>query len=256
MQKVTFENNVNGKTITFATDTPELFLESFDGNSLGSTPIVYKPLNYDGQRFISSNLNPRTIEMSVQFVGVENGRYSREKANATWREIAGTFAPGHSGRLTWTDGTKSRYIDCRIEEFPNRSQLLPWLFEAKLSLVADRPLWFDTAENTATISHDSNVLTNSSDVAVPFEWVFTVSGDTVFSLARKDDGATFGFTSSESGTYTVNTADCTVKDASGNLCNQHVSPEASYFWLLPGANNFVVAGGTAAAKWHDGYTAI
>lgn len=141
MRKITYTNSVNGLSAEFSSDNPlmHLDLKNFDGSSVGATSVTYKPVEFDGQRVISTNLSARTIILPIQFTAKVNGRYSRAAALDKWAEILKTFVPLHSGTLTWTDGTKSRRITCRTLETPQITEILPYLFSAQIQLVADYP---------------------------------------------------------------------------------------------------------------------
>ena len=87
MRKITFTNETNGNSVSFSTDNSKMFLEEFDGNTCAGAAITYKPAEYDGQRFISANLNARTITFTVNFTATSGGKHSYSGAVAKWDEI-------------------------------------------------------------------------------------------------------------------------------------------------------------------------
>lgn len=171
MKKVTYTNSVNGLSMEFSSNSPEMHLDlgEFDGCSVGATAITYKPVELDGQRFISSSLNARTINLPVEFTAKSDGRYSRTGALAVWEKLLNTFVPLHEGWLVWTNGTESRRIRCRTAETPQLTQKLPYLFSASISLIADYPFWESTSEHSLAVAASAAAVTvkNSCGIAVP-----------------------------------------------------------------------------------------
>lgn len=258
MTKVTYTNAVNRLSCTFSADDPMMLLESIDGCSCGCDAITYRPLNLNGQRFVSSTLTARTVVLNVNFGGKADGKYSRRDAKKRWEEIQRVFVPGNMGTLTWTNGTESRFIKCRTAEAPKPSELLSnqCLFRASFSLTADNPLWFDSVENVAELSSGGVTIENPCGLEVPFIAEVSTASD-VFVMVRMSDGAGIGLANRINEDFTIDTAACTVTTASGKLVNNQLSVNSTFFGILPGTNRFNVAGhGTVKLKWHKAYMGI
>ncbi len=259
MRKITFENETNGLSLSFSTDTPMMFLESFDGCSCSASDIVYKPFGYDGQYLVSSTLNPRTIPFTVNFGGRAAGRYSRATALRKWDEIQRVFAPGSAGVLTWTDGINSRFIKARCTELSPPKQILPFLFSASISLVADKPLWLDTIENSAEFPHASGnfSVTNECGTPVPVIIDVTAGANTVviynFTVGK---GISFGGRASED--FVIDCGECTVRNSSGELCSHLISADSEYWSLAPGVNRIAAVGNVqyARIRWRNAYAGV
>ena len=259
MRAVTFSNPQNGLSATFSTDTPMMFLENFNGNSCGAEAITQKPLEFDGQRLILTSLNARTIEFAINFGGIENGRYSHSAALEKWDLIQKLFVPGVVGTLTWTDGKVSRFIKCRTVETPDCTQILPFLYKAEFQLIADLPLWYDTVEQVVTLSSGYTVdILNDCGIAVPFLVESSVSAGAAFLMVSKAANASLSFSSSESVSFTIDTAECTVTDSNGELMNYLLMAESEFFKLLPGKNQIVFAntGASATIKWRKAFMGV
>lgn len=253
--RVLFENEQNGLWTDFSTETPLMFLEKINGNSCGCEAVTYKPLEFDGQRFISANLTARTVEVSVNFGGKENGRFSRKAALARWEEIQRVFVPGQYGKLTWTDGENSRFIRCRTSETPAISEILPFLFGAKFELVADLPLWFDTVENEMGFVSGQNIINNPCGLTVPF-CLDIPAGAGVFILNNLTSGKLLKMLNTGE-SYTIDTAACTVTTSGGELVNNRLSVDSEFFGLVPGDNTFMASGsGTFYIRWRKAYMGI
>lgn len=168
MQKITFHNNQNGLEYTFAADTPRALLVEFDGNSLSAEHAQFKPVGFDGSRTYNHTLNSRTITFTAAWYAVEGGKRSREKALAEWDKMLAVFAPGQSGTLTWTNGVKTRTIECYTNEIPELCEKARGLFFADFELTADYPLWRGE-EHSFTLdelSAQEQVFTVTSSAAV------------------------------------------------------------------------------------------
>lgn len=256
MTKVTYANEINGLSCTFSTDTPLMFPEDIDGCSCGCDAITYRPLNLNGQRFVSSTLTARTVVLTVNFGGISGGKYSRKEAFKRWEEIQRVFVPGNMGTLTWTNGTESRFIKCRTAETPKPSELLPYLFRAAFSLTADYPMWFDSVENVAQLSTGGVTIENPCGLEVPFIAEVSAASD-VFVMVRMSDGAGIGLANRINEDFTIDTAACTVTTASGELVNNQLNVNSQFFGILPGTNRFNVAGhGVVTLKWRKAYMGI
>ena len=256
MYTLKYTNEENGLSATFSTSDPMNFIESFDGSSLGSTAVVYKPIEYDGQKFISANLNARTLRLCVNIGGKADGKYSRSAAVANRQNLQRIFVPGQYGKLEYTSGSGSRFIRCRLSEAPDYTEIMPFLFRAEMNLVADIPLWFDAEENVVPLSSgNSLVIDNDCGLAVPF--ILEVGHADVFAMYSTQAGAGIAFYTIGEG-FTINTADCTVISASGELCNNLLSVSSEFFYLVPGKNNLTFSGSSrdVVLKWRKAYTGI
>lgn len=272
MPKITFTNAINGLTVEFSTETPLQFLADFDGNSAGSNAIVYQPLALNGQKLIRTSLSARTITATVNVGGVVGGKYSRAAARARWEEIQKVLVPGDVGRLTWTDGTVSRFIDCRTEATPKTSEVLPFMISATFAFVADSPLWFDTEEQVLTFESSAAFLyTNDCGIAVPFIYEVETGSSSAapWLLVVPLNGAdSFGLALFENvpanSRCVIDTADCTVKLYEGGssdyvLSNHLLSTNSAFGYLHPGENRLMCAwssGCTARLRWHKAYMGV
>lgn len=261
MQKITFENYSNGLSASFSRDSPRSFLAEFDGNSVGSTAITYKPAEFDGERFISANLNSRTVTFTAEWYGVRNGRYSIEESYRIWGRIQRVFVPGDMGRLTWTNGVETRFIECRTSELPNFTRVIGNKLSAEFKLVADYPYWQDVKEskfNFAGYDWDKITVTNNSSVPVPF--VFTCRAGELL-LGNFTAGAALTLRHPpRNDPIEVDTRHCTVTSG-GVLCNQYLSADSVFFKLLPGENQLAVINVGAESNdsvmtWHDHYPGV
>lgn len=272
MPKITFENNTNGLSVEFSTETPMQFLSDFDGNSAGSNAITYAPLGLNGQKLIRTSLSARTITATVHVGGVEEGKYSRAAARKRWEEIQRVLVPGDVGRLVWTDGTVSRFIDCRTEATPKTSEVLPFMLSASFAFVADSPLWFDVEEQVVTFESSGPMeVQNDCGVAVPFvyevetgsssagPWLLIVpyNGFSPFALALFEDVPS-------NSRCIIDTSTCTVKLYEGGssdyvLSNHLLSVDSSFGSLQPGKNVMYCtwsSGCTARVRWRRAYMGV
>lgn len=258
MRAVTF-SNPNGLSAAFSTDTPMMFLESFNGNSCGACAITQKPIEFDGQRLISSSLNARTIELAVNFGGIADGRYSHSAALEKWDLIQKIFVPGVVGTLTWTNGIVSRFIRCRTTETPDCTRLLPFLYRAEFQLIADLPLWLDSTQQAVALSGGASAtISNDCGIAVPFRVEASVSAGAAFAMHSAAADAGLGFTAASSGVFTIDTAECTVTDSGGERVNSLLTPQSEFFKLLPGTNRITFAGTGASTQifWRKAYMGV
>ncbi len=258
MRKIKFENKTNGLSAEFSTDTPMMFLESFDGCSCGTTDIVYKPFDLDGQYFISGSLNPRTIPFVVNFGGKDERGYSRRIALGKWEKLQAVFAPGSSGVLTWTDGTNSRFIKVRCTELSRPKEILPFLFSASISVTADKPLWLDTVENVVSFSGISDIeINNDCGIAVPVQ-IDISAGAQIILIYNFTVGKGVGLDETAVGNFTIDCGECTVKNSAGELCSHLISVWSDYWYLAPGINR-IHAGGQpqyARIRWRRAYAGV
>lgn len=266
MQKITFENYSNGLSASFSRDEPKMFLAEFDGNSAGSTAVTYKPAEFDGERFISANLNSRTIAFTAEWYGIRNGRYSIDQSYKIWEGLQRVFVPGQMGKLTWTNGKETRFIECRTAELPNFTRVIGCRLSAEFQLVADYPYWQDVKEHIFDFSGysitDLITVTNSCGIAVPF--IFTCSGGNPF-LVSLTAGASISLRRPNSaGAVEIDTRRCTVTSFSsgdGVLCNQYLTADSEFFKLMPGDNAIRIESmnfqeNKCQMTWHDHYLGV
>lgn len=260
MRKITYTNSVNGLSAEFSSDSPlmHLDLKSFDGSSVGAASITYKPVEFDGQRTISTSLSARTISLPVEFTARENNTYSRKSALAVRDKLLRVFAPMDDGWLVWTDGTNSRRIKCRTAETPQFTEHLPFLFSATFSLVADYPYWESTEEHRIELSSGYHSVTNSCGLAVPV-CIDVPSGGSQPAVLLRSTGAGIGFAIAPEQDCIVDTRECTVTYADGSYASHLLTANSEYFKLPPGENEIValdIGSGGAALRWRDLYMGV
>ena len=264
MRKVTYTNLVNGLSAEFSSEskTMHLDLKNFDGCSAGATSITYTPVEFDGQRTISTNLTARTIILPIQISGEKDGKYSRAAALERWENILRVFSPLHEGWLVWSDGVNSRRIKCRLSETPQISEVLPFLFGATFSLVADFPYWEDCNENKVEVEASASTVTinNSCGLAVPLCVDINDPGSQPLIYSRTLDER-ISFAIAPSGACTVDTRECTVTLADGTLANNLLTVDSTFFRLSPGANEIQVLGvgsgsNPATIRWRNLYMGV
>lgn len=251
---ITYTNETNGLSCAFSTATPLMFIEGFDGSSCGAEAVTYKPLEFNGQRFISSNLTARTIMLTVNVGGILNGRYSRKEALKRWDEILRVFVPTDYGTLTVTDGDSTRFIRCRTAESPAKTEILPFLFRSEIQFIADLPLWFDGEENVIDpLPHGSSTVNNPCGLEVPLI-IEVPSSTTLFQLVNATSGKQLKMLNTTGIDYTIDTAACTVTAASGELINHMLSVDSEFFGFVPGDNSLVASGGgDVVIRWRKAY---
>lgn len=253
--KITYLNEQNGLSAEFSTTTPMMFMEKFNGNSVGADAVTYRPADYDGQRFISANINPRTVQLTVNFGGKLDGRYSRAEALKRWEEIQRVFVPGIYGVLTLSDGENSRFIRCRTSALPNPSEILPFLFRAEIEFIADLPLWFDGEENAVQLTSGTTTINNPCGITAPF--LVEVPAGTTAVLLNTTSGKVLKMLNNLSEAYTIDTSACTVTTGSGALVNNQLSVDSEFWGLVPG-DNVIVASGISGAvlRWRRVYLGV
>lgn len=266
IRKVTYTNLVNGLSAEFSSEssTMHLDLKQFDGSGVGASAVVYSPVEYDGQKTISTNLAARTIVLPVEFTAVSGGKYSRAGALAVWEQLLKVFVPLHEGWLVWTDGTNSRRIRCRTVETPKITQVLPFLFSASFTLVADYPYWEDCLEQSKTIlaSVTAVEVENTCGLAVPFCVDIPGGASSQPLIFSKTAEKGLGFAISPESACTVDMKECTVTLADGTLANHLLSAESEFFNLLPGKNSIImmsVASGDSdhvTLRWRNLYMGV
>lgn len=263
MRKVTYTNSVNGLSMAFSSDsaTNHLDLKNFDGCSASAKAVTYTPAALDGQKLISLNLSPRTIVLPIQIAVRSGGKYSRRDALDIWDKALKTFVPLHEGVLVWTDGTSSRQIKCRTSETPKITEVLPFLFSASISLIADFPYWEDCTEQSLDVEASATAYTisNSCGLAVPV-YVDVPSGGSAPLIYNRtlDTGITFAQTPDSD--CVVDTKECTVTLSDGTLANNLLTVDSEFFWLAAGDNEVQVLGtgssNTATIRWRNLYLGV
>lgn len=236
MQKITYENYANGLTATFSNDNPRAFLAAFDGSSTSCAAITYKPAEFDGERFVSANLNARTITFTAMWHGEQNGKFSPARSYAMWDELQRVFVPGQLGKLTWTNGKKSRFIECRTAELPNYSRIVGNKLSAEFKLVADYPYWQDFNEHSLSLETETTItsftLTNACGISVPF--VFYCSNPNIgLGELEKSGCAIYVEGADLSGELVIDTLKCTAT-IGGENANQFLGSGTTFFKLPPG----------------------
>lgn len=264
MRKITYTNVVNGLSVEFSTENPlmHLNLEGFDGSSVSANSITYTPVEYDGQKTVLNNLSARTITLPLEFSAKVDGKYSRSEALKIWEKLCSVFVPVHSGTLVWTDGTRSRQIECRAAEVPRITRVLPFMFSTVVNLVADFPYWEDMNENskTFTTAGAGLTVTNECALAVPLYIDAAVSSGSMFGCVNVTAGKALGFSSGNgiSGSFTIDTKQCVVILSDGNYGNHYLTANSDYFWLLPGDNvfNIVNYSSNITFRWKNMYLGV
>lgn len=263
MRKVTYTNLVNGLSVEFSSEDPltHLDLKNFDGSSVGANAVTYSPVGTDGQHTVSVNLPARTITLPVEVAGRAGGKYSREKALERVNKILQCFVPLHDGVLKWTDGKRTRTINCRTAETPKFSAMLPFLFSTTISLTADYPYWEDTAEHSVELGNGRAItITNNCGVAVPF-CLDVPANSTAPIIYSYTADAVIWFDILPEKACTIDTKACTVTLSDGTFANHLLDPMSSFFKLLPGENVFDVLewlgdDTKAVIRWKDLYLGV
>lgn len=264
IRKVTYTNSVNGLSAEFSSEssTMHLNLKEFDGSGVGASAVVYSPVETDGQKTISANLSARTIVLPVEFTAISDKKYSRVGALSVWGQLLKVFVPLHEGWLVWTDGVNSRRIKCRTVETPKMTQVLPFLFSASFTLVADYPYWEDCTEQSMTVVSSATAVTvnNACGLAVPFciDIPGASSQPLIFSRTA---GKGIAFAIAPDSSCTVDTKECTVTLADGTLANHLLAVSSEFFSLMPGENELQVlslasGGSSAVIRWRNLYMGV
>ena len=264
MKKLTYTNSANGLSMEFSSDsrTMHLDLRNFDGCSVGASAVTYKPVGIDGEKLITGTLNSRTIILPVEFTAISGGKYSRAGALGIWEQLLRTFIPLNDGWLVWTDGTRSRRIKCRTAETPKLTQVLPFLFSAQISLIADYPYWESTEEHSVSVAASASAVTvdNTCGIAVPL-CIDVPSGGSQPLIYNRTAGCGLSFSIAPEQDCTVDTRECTVTLDDGSFANHLLSADSEFFRLLPGENVIQVLGtgsgsDTAKIRWRDLYMGV
>lgn len=264
IRKVTYTNLVNGLSAEFSSEssTMHLKLSEFDGSSVGAVTVNYTPVEFDGQKTVSANLAPRSIIVPVEFSAVVDGKRSRAGALAVWEHLLKVFVPLHEGWLVWTDGVSSRRIRCRTAETPKLTQILPFLFSAQFTLIADYPYWESVEEHRVEVVSSANnvTVTNSCGLAVPF-CVDVAGSDNKPLILNKAAGKGISFAISPGTSCVVDMRECTVTLADGTLANHLLSVQSEFFNLMPGDNELIVlsvatGASSAVIRWRDLYLGV
>lgn len=255
---------MNGLSAEFSSESSlmHLNLREFDGSSVGAITVNYTPVEFDGQKTISANLAPRSIIVPVEFSAIENGKRSRSGALAVWEHLLKVFVPLHEGWLVWSDGTNSWRIKCRTAETPKLTQILPFLFSAQFTLVADYPYWESVEEHRVEVVSSATAVTisNTCGLEVPFCIDVAGSDNQPFIYSRTaDKGIVFAISPGTS--CVVDTRECTVTLSDGTLANHLLTVQSEFFGLLPGDNEIQVLSAatevsSAVIRWRDLYMGV
>ena len=209
---------------------------------------------------MSQTFNARTIKMTVNWYGVENGQRSRKKSLEMWENFLAVFALGHTGELTFTDGDKRRVIECYAAEVPMLTETVFGLFSAEFTLTADYPIWFEPAWHSKRIqmslgssSHEYFEIENYSSIYVPFRMVFTSQCGIQLTLLSDGSDTTTSekhvlafnkssYSSSSDRTY-IDTRLRQAYTAANDMSERtdvtmQLSPTSEFYMLAPGTNHF------------------
>lgn len=261
MQKITYENYANGLKATFSSCDPLAFLAAFDGSSTACTAITYKPVEFDGERFISANLNAKTITFDATWHGVRGGKLSDAASLEKWEELQRIFVPGKMGKLTWTDGKKTRFIECRTAEFPNFTRVVGNKLSATFELTADYPYWQDVAVREIIVesNDDFNMFTFTNDCGVDVPFVITCRSPIV---GIGSSVGTVYIDSQLTGEIEIDTLKCTAT-INGENANRYLGADSTFFKFPPGDTECILAnisGGHTKASvkitWRDHYISV
>ncbi len=264
MRKVTYTNLSNGLSAEFSSEsrTMHLNLKEFDGSSVGSTSVVYTPVETDGQKTISSNLAARSVTLPVEFTAIVDGKYSRSGALAVWENLLRVFNPLNEGLLVWTDGKTSRRIKCRAAETPKLTQVLPFLFSASFTLTADFPYWESTEEHSVDVAASAAAVTvnNACGLSVPI-CVDVPSSGSMPLIYNRTTGKGLAFALEPGSACVVDTKECTVTLSDGSFANHLLTVDSEFFRLAPGENVIQVLGtgsgsNSAKIRWRDYYLGV
>ena len=259
MQKISYENYANGEKIAIYNDRGLIRLEEFDPNTCDTDTITYKPIDYDGDTYISSSLQPRTITATIKIIGVDTDKkqYSRKAAINSYNKLLRAFVAGDIGRLVYNNNGQEYEIDCRLSSVPPYDSINQYVLSVNLTLIADNPIWYDTKENVINItSSEIKDIVNNSPIAVPFKlyvkgnnaqpWLLSVTANAGLAMFK-------GLENSQQH-YIIDTCTCRLYDSDddteGVLANQFLNAEADFFYLLPGVNKIFFA------NWSSNYTVI
>lgn len=270
MQKITYTNYLNGLSATFSNRDPQRFLADFDGNSVSATAIAYKPAEFDGQRFISANLNARTITFSAQWSVIGySGRFSDSAAFAVWEDLQKVFVPGQYGKLVWTNGRgKTRFIECRTEATPKLTQKFPHVLGADFKLIADLPYWQDEKENVFVFPRPHslhNTVVNGCGIPVPFIFMcergFPYFGRSNSASGVDNETLTLIPDGSEQNEPVVIDTGARTVTIGGKPAEKYLTSAAEFFSLNTGENDFFCTDangdlGECKLIWHDHYLGV
>ena len=133
-----------GHSAVGSSTVKELYLYDADVNSVAITANTVKCLDMDGQHTISTNLNPRTIAITLTFNGISEGRDTDATMLSLRRTILKYFPLGINGELQYTNDGGTYYITAHAIEYPNIERQVGTLCKATFYLVADYPYWHRT----------------------------------------------------------------------------------------------------------------
>lgn len=271
MDKIVFNNYSNGESIEIDSAQGLIRLEQLEGANVESEAITYKPIETDGETYISATLKPRTIALDLKIIGrtADGTKYSRSAAVEAYNKLMRAFAVGKVGKLTYTTEGKEYYIECRATATPQKEEITPTFWTVTLYLVADKPLWYEAKEQSVNITSSAIVnIHNDSAVPVPFKLYVKGKDAQPWLLSVTAGAALAMFKGLETSTQhcIIDTAECTCKiyeddsDTEGELANQYLNAEAEFFYLLPGDNQIFFAnyskGTTVRITWHNGFEGV
>lgn len=185
MQEITFQTSAGTVTIndcgtsSINGRTCLLWLNDFDGNSLGQRLDAIECIDIPGQKVLSMTPKPRTIVLKIGFAPI-----CREQGAAVCggeagkhllrREILRAFPLGEEGTLFYRNNAGSYRIAARPDEIPKISYPAGVWAEATIYLTADYPYWTypltESPEVTVTPS-DPGIITSTAfgDIESPIE---------------------------------------------------------------------------------------
>lgn len=245
MQKIKYENYANGEIINIYSDRGNIRLEDFDGGTCESEAITYRPIDYDGDIFISSTLRPRTITAKIKIIGITGGKYSRKAAMRGYNTLLRAFTVGDMGKLTYSNNGDDYVIDCRLASVPPYTDENQFILSVDITLIADKPVWYDTTENRVDIT-TSEIKHIWVDSAIPVPFKLYVKGldaqPYLISLTAKARLCVFKGLENAQQHFLIDTGNCTCMlydnddDTEGQLANQYLNDDADFFYLYPGDN--------------------
>ena len=269
MKKIRYENYANGEIINIYSDRGDIRLENFDGGTCESEAITYRPIDFDGDIFISSTLKPRTITATVKIIGISGGRYNRKAAMRGYNNLLRAFTVGDNGKLTYYNNGDEYEIECRLASVPPYEDVNQFVLSVDIVLIADKPVWYDTIENRVDIT-TSEVKHIWVDSAIPVPFKLYVKGlnaePWLLSATAKAHLCVFRGLENAQQHFLIDTDKCTCMlydnddDDTGELANQYLDEETEFFYLMPGDNMIFFANWTkdftVYLTYRDGYLGV
>lgn len=165
-------SSVNGKPCL-------LWLNGFDGNSLGQRIDAVECIDIPGQRVLSAVPKPRTIVLKIGFAPIFRAQNAvtckgEKGKHLLRRELLRLFSCGAEGTLFYRDDSGSFRIGARTDETPKISYTAGLWAEATVYLTADYPYWtYPFAESPEVIATSSSpgIITSAQfgDIESPVE---------------------------------------------------------------------------------------